>query len=617
MARKSATAVATPPPTPPADAIEEEPYLPRELQPLMLRTLVSINLGDLTDNPWQPRVALDADRVQELADNIRELGLLQTPMVRDVGDGGYQIAFGHYRVAALRYLGIETVELEVRTLTDAEMALLALSENRKRTDVPPMEQYRAWAKALEIDGMSYGMLATSLGLDVSTVRGHLRLLQLPAFILKHVDSGELSATAAAEFLCLMGSDGHFHGNIAEHVLEQLSLGSPDYRQARVRLEISNFMNRQRVADWRPLFKVGAGGDPTFDVEAFEKDHLPFVHSIPHDDWTEGTWREGTRQPGKVRSVRDRNWTCKTGAWVAAKNKTKSTASAVAEKAGAKSDSKKATASFAKALASDPVFATVNPDNQGPLLRAFTKKGELEEDAAAALGTRAKPELLTKGSGFMAVVDVAGADAAPYNFRANYQGPMRELPSYFDNVKECRETCTIGATLAQFSKDGRFLLVCRNEQHFNEKVAKGKGTITAKLQKRVDEWDAFDAAVIELLQNHNLDVRLIDLMTAAALSRVGRIDPMKPEGLDWRQADELAIWPANSKRILELLGMRLGEYPDGETYVAKMKGLSGEERWELFTRLLAHDSHRKAVHPFALALGDAEEGSPEPAAAAAE
>ncbi len=270
------------------------------------RRTVLVELSKLAPNPWQPRAGLDPNHIKELAENIEQVGLLQLPLVRHVGvEGGapvYQIAFGHYRIEALKSLGRHFLDVEVRDLTDEQMAMVALAENSKRKDIPPIEQYRAWGRALEISGVTIQRLADTLGLDRSTVSNNLRILRLPQFVLDWVDNGDLSAHGAREFLCLMGADGHFHEDIAKATLNTLTAGAPDWRVARIRSVIQGFVEGSRVTEWRRLVErdIGSGAEPLFDLEQFVRVHADKCHLIPHD---------------ALEREHSYTWTCATSAWV--------------------------------------------------------------------------------------------------------------------------------------------------------------------------------------------------------------------------------------------------------------------------------------------------------------
>lgn len=121
-----------------------------------------IALDQIRPNPWQPRQVEDAEEVQKLAQSIAEIGLLQTPLARAAGDGAYELAFGHRRLAAYRLLRDQDgdggqkisnypskwghMPLIIQALTDEEMFRMAISENLKRQDLNPLEEAKSMAR---------------------------------------------------------------------------------------------------------------------------------------------------------------------------------------------------------------------------------------------------------------------------------------------------------------------------------------------------------------------------------------------------------------------------------------------------------------------------------------
>ena len=172
----------------------------------MSRTTVLINL--LHDNPWQVREVYDPAYLEELAANIRQNGLLQPPLARMSGHGilSYQLAFGHCRLRAYKLLheqghpGFESMPVEVRELTDEQMADFAWTENEQRRDVTPIERMHAIKKQMESFGWTQAQVAERRGLSESTVSNILRLGQLPEEIQSKVHAGELAERAALPLL---------------------------------------------------------------------------------------------------------------------------------------------------------------------------------------------------------------------------------------------------------------------------------------------------------------------------------------------------------------------------------------------------------------------------------
>lgn len=168
----------------------------------MSRTTVLINLLD--DNPWQVREVYDPAYLEDLAADILKNGLLQPPLARMHGNGilSYQLAFGHCRLRAYKLLhtqghsGFDSMPVEVRQLTDEQMADFAWTENEQRRNVTPIERMHAIKKQMETFGWTQKEIAERRGLSEATVSNILRLGQLPEDVQSKVHTGDLSERAA-------------------------------------------------------------------------------------------------------------------------------------------------------------------------------------------------------------------------------------------------------------------------------------------------------------------------------------------------------------------------------------------------------------------------------------
>ena len=170
-----------------------------------MKTRERIALTNIDDNPWQPRTEIEPEALEELAQSIRHLGLLQAPLGRPIS-GRIQLAFGHRRIAALRLLhqrgqGEDYVDMDVALITDENMAVMGLTENVRRQDLSPMEALRAYRKAIDETELTARVLADQLGIAESTLSNNLRVLDLPHFILEHVETGALGITVARSSWC--------------------------------------------------------------------------------------------------------------------------------------------------------------------------------------------------------------------------------------------------------------------------------------------------------------------------------------------------------------------------------------------------------------------------------
>lgn len=183
---------------------------------------VVVLIDELWANPYQPRKEEDQAAVLEIAQNILHNatvefdGLLQVPTVRRREYGGYELAFGHTRLASFRYLRdsgntrYEQMRVNVRDLSDLQMFELAVTENIKRRDLNPIEQAEAISTYQETFGKTSAEAAEFFGVAASTVRGLVRLLNLPDDAREKVRSGEINTGAARALLVvdkLLGAEG--------------------------------------------------------------------------------------------------------------------------------------------------------------------------------------------------------------------------------------------------------------------------------------------------------------------------------------------------------------------------------------------------------------------------
>jgi ParB/RepB/Spo0J family partition protein len=166
-----------------------------------------VALDQIRANPWQTRmVEPPEDYIEELAADIRANGLLQMPVGRRSGEG-VELAFGHNRLAAFRlnqvgYLGPATMPVEVRELSDQQMAALAWSENEKRRDLSPLERAQAVRKRMDSFGWTQDDAAAELGISRPAVGNLLRLLKLPDGVQAGLQDGAISERSALALLSL-------------------------------------------------------------------------------------------------------------------------------------------------------------------------------------------------------------------------------------------------------------------------------------------------------------------------------------------------------------------------------------------------------------------------------
>jgi ParB family chromosome partitioning protein len=148
-------------------------------------------LSQITGNPRQPRTIFDDDALEELAESIRAVGLVQPVVVRQRGEG-YELVAGERRWRAARIAGLETVPALIREAGDAESLELALIENISREDLNPIDTARAYANLQEDYGITQETLSSKLGRSRSAVANTLRLLDLPDEVQQLIEQDKLT-----------------------------------------------------------------------------------------------------------------------------------------------------------------------------------------------------------------------------------------------------------------------------------------------------------------------------------------------------------------------------------------------------------------------------------------
>lgn len=150
-------------------------------------------------NPYQPRRVFAPEALEELAESIRQHGILQPLTVR-AHDGGYQLIAGERRLQAARKAGLAEVPVMVRECDDREMLELALVENLQREDLNPMEAAQSYQQLIDEFGLSQSEVAARVGKSRPAVANTLRLLGLPPAMQAAVAAGTISEGHARALL---------------------------------------------------------------------------------------------------------------------------------------------------------------------------------------------------------------------------------------------------------------------------------------------------------------------------------------------------------------------------------------------------------------------------------
>ena len=153
--------------------------------------IVELNIDDLRSNPYQPRQNFDEEKLQELADSIKEFGVLE-PIIVKKSIKGYEIVAGERRTKACILAGIKTIPAIIKDFSDEDMMQIALLENIQREDLTAIEEAEAYSKLLKVLNITQDELAKKLGKSRSHVTNMLGLLKLPDNVKADVLSGLLS-----------------------------------------------------------------------------------------------------------------------------------------------------------------------------------------------------------------------------------------------------------------------------------------------------------------------------------------------------------------------------------------------------------------------------------------
>ncbi len=158
----------------------------------LLGRVAELDLEAIRPNPYQPRQDFDADALDELAESIRQLGIIQPITVRALGEGRFEIISGERRLRAARIAGLGRVPAYVREADTEAMLEMAIVENIQRADLNPVEVALGYHRLMEECGLTQEVVARKVGKNRSTVANSLRLLRLPPPVLASLRDGTLT-----------------------------------------------------------------------------------------------------------------------------------------------------------------------------------------------------------------------------------------------------------------------------------------------------------------------------------------------------------------------------------------------------------------------------------------
>jgi ParB family chromosome partitioning protein len=169
------------------------------------KRLLEVPVEEIRPNPYQPRLGFDAEKIAQLAESIREKGILQ-PLIVSKRDDGYELVVGERRLRAANQAGMTSVPCIVMDVPDEELVEMALVENLQREDLDPIEEATAYELMMRKFDLSQGEVAERVGKDRSTVTNALRLLRLPGEVQRLLRDGKLTAGHARTLLAIEDED---------------------------------------------------------------------------------------------------------------------------------------------------------------------------------------------------------------------------------------------------------------------------------------------------------------------------------------------------------------------------------------------------------------------------
>ena len=165
-------------------------------------TINEIPLDQIEPNANQPRSLFDDDKLQELANSIREIGIIQPITLRQTAENRFQIIAGERRWRASQMAGLKTIPAYIRTINDQDVMEMALVENIQREDLNPIEIALAYEHLIESTGMTQDRISERVGKSRSAITNYLRLLKLPAQVQISLQKKEIDMGHARALLSL-------------------------------------------------------------------------------------------------------------------------------------------------------------------------------------------------------------------------------------------------------------------------------------------------------------------------------------------------------------------------------------------------------------------------------
>ncbi|RLG12893.1 chromosome partitioning protein ParB [Candidatus Pacearchaeota archaeon] len=181
----------------------DQEILIKDTKPQDTELIKFLPIENILTSPFQPRLSLKDDpSFEELVNSIKEKGVLQPILVREVESGLYECIAGERRLRACKKLGFKTIPAIIKKISDEDAYIIALIENLQRKDLNPIEEALGYKRLIEKFGYTQDEIAKKIGKDRSTIANLLRLLKLPPLIQEDIIQGKLTTGHAKALLSL-------------------------------------------------------------------------------------------------------------------------------------------------------------------------------------------------------------------------------------------------------------------------------------------------------------------------------------------------------------------------------------------------------------------------------
>lgn len=178
---------------------------------------LEIEIARIKPNRYQPRRKFDEEKLEELANSIKEHGVVQPIMVRPIPGGGYELVAGERRLRACRKLKLDKIPAVVKELSEQQMIEIALIENIQRHDLNPVEEAQAYKRLMTEFKLTQEQVAARVGKSRPLIANMLRLLNLPQEILDQLSGGTLTIGHVRPLLAI--TDRITQINLAQQMVE--------------------------------------------------------------------------------------------------------------------------------------------------------------------------------------------------------------------------------------------------------------------------------------------------------------------------------------------------------------------------------------------------------------